>query len=223
MVGPANLSQFCYMYMINKYRKNYANKNKSLVLKGSLALIKCTMGYHICTYNVSCGVMLGHTGVTRYQINYYRVFTSICKTIYCPTMLYEQSNHAFKYISFTESQSNHIYVLSFTYKLAPRSSSTYIQYRVVELCKTRLGPPEGYQACVFGDCPTNGGSQRGQLVLGEIRWESGNLGNQNVSVNAVKLVETNWHHHFLQTCSFLYTSGYFLHFVCLLIYKLPYP
>lgn len=59
------------MYMINKYRKNYANKNKSLVLKGSLALIKRTMGYHICTYNVSCGVMLGHTGVTRYQINYY--------------------------------------------------------------------------------------------------------------------------------------------------------
>lgn len=125
------------------------------------------------------------------------------------------------YISFTESQSNHIYVLSFTYKLAPRSSSTYIQYRVVELCKTRLGPPEGYQACVFGECPTNGGSQRGQLVLGEIRWESGNLGNQNVSVNAVKLVETKWHHHFLQTCSFLYTSGYFLQFVCLLIYRLP--
>lgn len=42
------------MYMINKYCKNYANKNKSLVLKGSLALIKCTMGYHICTNNVSC-------------------------------------------------------------------------------------------------------------------------------------------------------------------------
>lgn len=54
MVGPTNISQFCYMYMINKYCKNYANKNKSLVLKGSLALIKCTMGYHICTNNVSC-------------------------------------------------------------------------------------------------------------------------------------------------------------------------
>lgn len=221
MVGPANISQFCYMYMINKYCKNYANKNKSLVCKGSLALIKCTMGYHICTYNVSCGVMLGHTGVTRYQINYYSPQSARLYTVQQCCM--NSQTMRLMYISFTESQSNHIYVLSFTYKLAPRSSSTYIQYRVVELCKTRLGPPEGYQACVFGDCPMNGGSQRGQLVLGEIRWESGNLGNQNVSVNAVKLVETKWHHHFLQTCSFLYTRGYFLQFVCLLIYRLPYP
>lgn len=176
---------------------------------------------YICTNNVSCGVMLGHTGVTRYQINYYSPQSARLYTVQQCCM--NSQTMRFMYISFTESQSNHIYVLSFTYKLAPRSSSTYIQYRVVELCKTRLGPPEGYQACVFGDCPTNGGSQRGQLVLGEIRWESGNLGNQNVSVNAVKLVETKWHHHFLQTCSFLYTSGYFLQFVCLLIYRLPYP
>lgn len=34
------------MYMINKNHKNYANENKSLVLTGSLALIKCTMEYH---------------------------------------------------------------------------------------------------------------------------------------------------------------------------------
>lgn len=33
MVGPANISQFCYMYMINKYRKNYANKKKVLFLR----------------------------------------------------------------------------------------------------------------------------------------------------------------------------------------------
>lgn len=76
------------------------------------------------------------------------------------------------------------------YKLASWLSSTYIQYRVVELCKIQLGPPGGYQACVCGDCPRDGGSQRGQLVLGEIHWELGNLGNQKVRVNAVKLPET---------------------------------
>lgn len=55
------------------------------------------------------------------------------------------------------------------------TSSTYTQYRVVELCKTRPGPPEGYQACVYVDCRRSGGSQRGQLILGGIHWESDNL------------------------------------------------
>lgn len=32
--------------MLNVHDKNYANENKSLVLTGSLALIKCTMEYH---------------------------------------------------------------------------------------------------------------------------------------------------------------------------------
>lgn len=66
MVGFVNILQFCYMYMINKYCKNYVNKNKSFVFKGFLVLIKCIMGYYICIYNVSCGVMLGYIGVIRY-------------------------------------------------------------------------------------------------------------------------------------------------------------
>lgn len=42
------------MYMINKYCKNYVNKNKSFVFKGFLVLIKCIMEYYICINNVSC-------------------------------------------------------------------------------------------------------------------------------------------------------------------------